>query len=114
MWINHQWTDLRSITNGEWSGSFWQPADDDKAPWTEIDLEKSQKISKVILYESGKNIKSFELQYKAGDIWKTFYKGTTIGPRAEVSIKPIEARFIRLVISSFDAVPQVYEIILLN
>ena len=114
MWINHQWTDLRSITNGEWSGSFWQPADDDKAPWAEIDLEKSQKISKVILYESGKNIKSFELQYKAGDMWITFYKGTTIGTMAEVSIKPIEARFIRLVISSFDAVPQVYEIMLLN
>src|SRR4030042_35659 len=32
-WINHQWVDLKAINNGDWSGSFWQPSDNDKTPW---------------------------------------------------------------------------------
>jgi alpha-L-fucosidase len=39
-WIDHQWVDLKAVNNGDWSGSFWQPADDDKAPWIEFDLGK--------------------------------------------------------------------------
>jgi alpha-L-fucosidase len=113
-WINFQYSDPKSITNGDWSGSFWQAADDDKSPWVEIDLGKPEKFSKVVLYESGNNIKSFELQYKTEESWKTFYNGTTIGQRAEISIKPIEARYIRLIITSFSLPPAVYEIMLLN
>jgi len=113
-WINHQWTDIKSVTNGDWSGSFWQPADDDKAPWIEIDLGKTQKFSKVVIYESVRNIKSFELQYKNGETWKPFHKGTTVGERAEISIKPIEAQFVRMVINTFTATPQIYEIMVLR
>lgn len=114
MWINHQWTDMRSITNGEWSGSFWQPADDDKSPWVEIDLEKPQKISKVILYESGQNIKFFELQYKDGEKWNTFYRGTAMGKKAEVTFRPVVTQFLRLVINSYVSSPQIYEIMVLK
>jgi alpha-L-fucosidase len=113
-WINFQYSDLKSITNGDWSGSFWQAAADDKSPWVEMDLGKPEKFSKVVLYESGKNIKSFELQYKPGDSWETFYKGTTIGQREEIAFKPIESRYIRLAISSFSAPPAIYEMMLLK
>jgi hypothetical protein len=113
-WINHQWVDLKAINNGDWSGSFWQCADDDKTPWIEFDLGKPEKISKAILYESGNNIKSYELQYKSGDLWKTFYKGTTMGPRAEVAFKPLEAQTIRLQIISYTGTLQIYEIMLLK
>ena len=113
-WINHQWVDLKAINNGDWSGSFWQCADDDKTPWIEFDLGKPEKISKAILYESGNNIKSYELQYKSGDLWKTFYKATTMGPRAEVAFKPLEAQTIRLQIGSYTGTLQIYEIMLLN
>ena len=113
-WINHQWTDIKSVTNGDWSGSFWQPADDDKAPWVEIDLGKPERFSKVVIYESVRNIKSFELQYKEGETWKTFHKGTTVGERAEIRIKPIEAQFVRMVINTFTATPQIYEIMVLR
>lgn len=111
---NPRWTDIKSINNGDWVGAYWQPANDDKAPWAEIDLGKSQKITKAVLYESGQNIKTFELQYKSGNEWKTFYKGTTIGSKAEIRFKRIDAQFIRLVISSFSDTPGLYEILLLN
>jgi alpha-L-fucosidase len=108
---NPHWNGIESINNGDWVGTFWQPADDDKLPWAEIDLGSIQEISKVVVYESGKNIKSFELQYKSGEEWKTLYKGTTIGSKAEIVFPSTEIKFIRLVIKSFSDTPGIYEIL---
>jgi alpha-L-fucosidase len=113
-WINFQWTDIKSVTNGDWVGTFWQAEDSDRSPWVMIDLEKPQKTGKIVLYESGQKIKSYELQYKSGEEWKTIKKGTTIGPRTEVVFKPIETQFVKLVISSFSAAPGIYEIMVLR
>jgi len=113
-WINHQWVDLKAVNNGDWSGSFWQPAGDDKDPWVEFDLGKAESISKAVIYESGDNVKSYELQYKSGDTWKTFFKGTTIGQRAEVNFKSVEARSVRLLISSYTGTLQIYEVMFLK
>ena len=113
-WINHEWVDLRTVNNGEWSGSFWKAAADDKQPWIEIDLAKAERISRIFLYESGTNINAFELQYKDGANWKTFHKGTSIGPRAEIIIDPLEMQFVRLQITSFSDVPGIYELMLFN
>ena len=113
-WINHEWVDLKAVNNGEWSGSFWKAAEDDKQPWIETDLGRTEKISKIILYESGSNIKSFELQHKENAGWKTIYKGTTIGSKAEIDIDPVEAQVIRLQITSFSGTPGIYEIMLFS
>lgn len=113
-WINHQWTDIKSVTNGDWSGSFWQPSESDKMPWIEINLGKPQRFSKVVLYESMQKVTSYELQYKDGEEWKTFHSGTTIGLRQEIRIKPVNAQYIRMVINSFSSTPQIYEIMVLN
>jgi alpha-L-fucosidase len=113
-WINHQWVDLKAVNNGDWSGSFWQPAGDDKEPWMEFDLGKPESISKAVIYESGNNVRSYELQYKSGDAWKTFFKGTTIGQRAEVTFKPVEARSVRLLVSSYTGTLQIYEVMFLK
>ena len=110
---NPHWTGIESINNGDWSGIYWQPAGDDKIPWAEMDLGTPQKFSKTVLYESGKNIKAFELQYKSGNDWKTFYKGTTMGSRAEINFKPIVAQVIRLTITSYSDTPGIYEILVL-
>jgi alpha-L-fucosidase len=114
LWINQQWIDIKAVNNGDWSGSFWQPADNDKNPWVEIDLGKPEKISKAILYESGNNVKSYELQYKSGDTWQTFFKGTTIGQRSEVNFKPVDAQSVRLLITSYSGLVQIYEAMLLK
>ena len=111
---NPRGTGIRSINNGDWVGTYWQPANEDKTPWAEIDLGNPQKISKAVIYESGQNIKTFELQYKSGNDWKTFYSGTTIGSKAEIRFTAIDAQVIRMVITSFSATPGIYEIMLLN
>jgi alpha-L-fucosidase len=114
LWINYEWIDLKSINNGDWSGSFWKPADEDKSPWFEIDLGKAEKISKAIIYESGRNIQSFDLQVKSGNDWKTIYTGSTVGSRAEIEFKPVETQVVRLLITSFSKVPGIYEMMLLS
>lgn len=112
--LNPRGTGIRSINNGDWVGSYWQPAKEDITPWAEIDLGNPQKISKAVIYESGQNIKTFELQYKSGNDWKTFYSGATIGSKAEIRFTAINAQVIRMVITSFSATPGIYEIMLLN
>jgi alpha-L-fucosidase len=111
---NPGWTDIKSINNGDWVGTYWQPSNDDMAPWAEIDLGKPQKITKAVIYESGQNIKAFELQVKSGNDWKSIYKGNSIGNKAEIKFPAVNAQIIRLVISSFNRTPGIYEVMLLN
>jgi len=113
-WINHEWVDIKSVNNGEWSGSFWKAAEDDIEPWIEVDLGKTESIRQVVLYESGSNISSYELQCKEGDNWKTIHTGTEIGPKSEVNIGIADIRVMRLVIKSFTGTPGIYEMMLFN
>lgn len=106
-------TGVKSINNGDWVGTFWQPSSEDKKPWVALDLGSPQKISKAVIYEKGGNVKTFELQVKSGNDWKTFYSGTTIGARAEIKFAGIEAQEVRMVIKSFTDTPGIYEILLL-
>lgn len=107
------WRDIKSINNGDLVGHYWTPDVKDKTPWAEIDLGKPEKISNAIIYESGEAVKSFELQYLQGETWKTFYKGTTIGAKAELNFPKITAQEVRLVLKEFSKVPGIYEVVLL-
>jgi len=113
-WIDHQWTDIKAVNNGDWSGSFWQPSPDDKAPWIEVDLGKNENFSRAKVYESGSSIQSYELQYKTGGEWKTFYRERTIKSGAEIKFTEINTREVRFLITSFTATPAIYEIMLLK
>jgi alpha-L-fucosidase len=112
-WSHHQWVDVLSVTNGDWVGDFWHPAEGDEVPWVEIDLGKEENISTAVLYEREENIRSFELQYKSGDEWKTLHSGTTIGSKAVVLFPEVSSRYIRLVIQEYIGTPGIYEIVLL-
>jgi alpha-L-fucosidase len=111
-WSNHQWVELSAVTNGDWSGSFWEPDATDKNPWVEIDLGKPEKITKAILYERGTAIGSYEIQIMKGENWETVYKGTAIGAKSELEFPEISAQKIKLAITDFTGVPGVYEIAL--
>ena len=100
-WSNHQWVELNAVTNGDWSGAFWEPEAKDLNPWIEIDLGKPEKISKAILYERGQSVKAFELQALSGDKWKTIYKGTTIGSKAEIKLPKTTTQKVRLVLKEY-------------
>ena len=110
---NAKWNDVSNVVNGDWSGHFWKPAKDDQQPWITIDIGKNEKISKAVLFESGRSVKAFELQYKKGDNWTTIYEGTTIGEKAAISFSKIEARQLRLLITDTSDVSGIYEIVLL-
>ena len=112
-WSDHQWVELTAVDNGDWSGSFWEPDAKDKTPWVEIDLGKAVKISHTIIYERGNAVRSFELQTMAGDQWKTFYTGKTIGSKLEIKLPKITTQKVRLVLKDFSKVPGIYELVLL-
>ncbi len=112
-WSDHQWIDIRSVTNGDWSGDFWHPAENDALPSLEIDIENIQPVKTAIIYERGNHVKAFELQYKSGEKWVSLYKGKTIGERAQVSFPETRLRYFRLVIRERDGVPGIYEVTLL-
>ena len=113
LWSNHQWVELSAVTNGDWSGSFWEPEAADINPWVEIDLGKPEKISKAILYERGSAIGAYEIQILKGEKWETVYKGTEIGAKSEIEFPEITTQKIKLVINEFSAIPGIYEIVLL-
>ena len=111
-WSNHQWVELKAVTNGDWSGSFWEPDAADKNPWVEIDLGNPEKISKAILYERGAAVSAYEIQILKGENWKTVYKGTQIGAKAEIELQEVSTQKIRLVIKDFSGIPGIYEVAL--
>lgn len=112
-WSNHQWVELKTVTNGDWAGAFWEPNSTDKNPWIEIDLGKPEKISKVIIYERGSLITSFELQIPKGKAWEPVYRGTSIGDKMEIDLQQLTAQKIKFLLNGFSGTPGIYEIVLL-
>jgi alpha-L-fucosidase len=69
--------------------------------WLEVDLGKPQTFDRATIHECvqyGARVKSFELQAKDGDGWKTFHNGTGIGQKLELKFAPVTARIVRLAI----------------
>lgn len=108
-----RWHDVSSVVNGDWVSHDWRAAKTDKTPWVEIDLGKREKISKAVLFESGRSVKAFELQYLINGEWKTLETGKTIGNRLELDFPEVEAQNVRLQIVDFEGTPAIYEIVLL-
>jgi alpha-L-fucosidase len=111
-WSNHLWIDKKSLTNGDWVGDSWHPSENDVNPWIEINLGSVQKVKSAVLYESGQNIKAFQLQYKSGNKWISLYKGKSIGSRLEVAFRETELQNFRLLIEKSDGIPVLYELAL--
>ncbi len=110
---NPHWRDAKSVNDGDWVGHFWTPAKDDKTPWVEIDLGQAEKISEVIIFESGKVVEAYEIQYLSGNKWETAHKGKTIEDGKTIKLPNVTAQNIRLVLTGFSAIPGIYEMIIL-
>lgn len=112
-WTNHQWIDIKYLTDEDWVCDFWHPSKNDLKPWIAINLGLPQKVKEAIIYERGEQIKTYELQYKSGEEWKTFFKGEKIGSKADVAFPEVQAQWFRLLIQEFSGAPEIYEIVLL-
>ena len=108
-----RWKGISFVNNGDWSGLYWSPSKVDKRPWAEIDLGKPEKVSEAVIFEKGNVVRSFEIQYKSGENWKTAYRGKTLGAKSEIRLPRFTAREVRLVITESSDTPEIYEITLL-
>jgi alpha-L-fucosidase len=79
--------------------------------WLEVDLGAPTAIGRVMIDEPEeyKRVQAFELQFKDGDAWKTFHKGTAIGPRWTAKFEPVTARYVRLNILKAADGPTIWE-----
>jgi alpha-L-fucosidase len=110
---NPDWNGASSVNDGDWVGHSWMPARGDSQPWIGITLDRHEKISKAILYESGSSVSAFEIQYLKGEEWNTLYKGAGIGSRDEIEFPAVEAKKVRLLITGYSDIPSIYEMVLL-
>lgn len=88
----------------------WGAARDARSGWIEVDLGGSVTLRRAVVVEGDWNrVRKFELQYKEGDVWRTFYCGKTIGT-LRLSFEPVTARFVRLNILQATDVPTIWEL----
>lgn len=80
-----------------------------KQAWLEIDLGKPTKFNRAIISEEFDRVQKFELQYKVGEQWRTFTKGTKIGNKLELKFPSITARHVRLNILNATDGPTIWE-----
>jgi alpha-L-fucosidase len=111
-WSRYRWAEASAINNGDWTGTVWEPEENDKNPWIEIDLGKPEKISQAVIYEAENDVKAFEVQAQVGEQWKTIYKGKTIGEKSKLKLPKTTTSKVRLVLSDFNQTPQIFEIVL--
>jgi alpha-L-fucosidase len=88
----------------------WACDDDQKQAWLEVDLGKPATFSRAMIAEAyPKRVQSFELQYKDGDAWKTFARGTTIGEKWTAEFEPVTAQVVRLTVLEATVGPTIWE-----
>jgi len=76
--------------------------------WLEVDLGKAETFDHAVIEEYSNRVKSFELQYKDGDDWKTFYQGGVINNCLTVNFDPVTAQVVRFLINGKGG-PSIYE-----
>jgi alpha-L-fucosidase len=88
-----------NLTDGDPKNS-WQPAENDKDIWVEVDLDEKISIGAVSVVEPWRpwNNKGqkLELQYLKGSQWKTAKEFATNGTGHTENIKPVKAQKFRL------------------
>ena len=74
-----------------------------------MDLGKVTSIRRVIIDEGDwDRVRKFEVQTKKGNKWQTVISGTKIG-KADLTFKPVSARYFRLNILEANEVPTIIE-----
>ena len=91
------------------TGTRWATDSGTKQAWLEVDLGKSMTFSRAVISEEFDRIQKFELQYRDGQQWRTFTKGTKIGNKLELNFSSITARHVRLNILDATEGPTIWE-----
>jgi len=79
---------------------FWMPKEGDERPWIEVDLGNPETFSEVGITELFGKVRAYELQYRDGSGWRTFYRDAgTIDNLVVHLAKPVTAQRVRLLIT---------------
>jgi alpha-L-fucosidase len=101
-----------SFATDSTSRSSWKAAKGQTTSWLMVDFVNPASIGSIALSEvvdhSGKNIRSFKLEYKnEKEEWITIVNGQYLGEAFQTSFKPITARYFRLNILDAETAPQI-------
>jgi len=108
VWPNPGYEPDKAVDDDD--GTRWGAGSDARSGWLEIDLGKPETLNRAVILEGPWNrVRAFELQYKDGEAWKTFAKGTKIGT-LRLTFEPVTTRFVRLNILSATNVPTIWEV----
>ncbi len=89
----------------------WATDNGTRQAWITVDLDRPLTIQKVRIDEAiASRVKQFELQYRAGEDWKTIFTGTTIGHWFQQSFTPVTAREFRVNILDASEGPTISDI----
>ena len=80
-----------------------------KQVWLEVDLGRPMTFNRARISEAYDRVQEFELQYKDGDQWRTFVRGTKIGLDFSKQFEPVTARQVRLNILNAAEGPSIWE-----
>jgi len=77
--------------------------------WLEVDLGQDRTFDRVWLSEPYNRVRRFELQFREGDQWRTFFHGKRIGEDFSASFPPVTARRVRLDLAETTDGPSIWE-----
>jgi len=93
----------------------WATDSGTKQAWLEVDLGISTQFNRVVVREAyAGRVQKFQLQYKAGETWRTFHEGTTLGEMATIDFDAVTARYVRLNILDATEGPTIWEVQVLS
>ena len=77
--------------------------------WLEVNLGEPMTLERAFISEAYDRVRSFELQYRDGEAWKTFARSGRIGEGLKMKFEPVTARFVRLNILEAVEGPTIWE-----
>lgn len=88
----------------------WATPKGTRQAWLEVDLGKPVTFDRALIAEAFPcRVQSFEMQYRDGEAWKTFYKGKTLGELWTQAFEPVTARQVRLSVLDATDGPTIWE-----
>jgi alpha-L-fucosidase len=80
-----------------------------KQAWLEVDLGEPTTFNRARISEEFDHVQEFELHYKEGDEWRTFARGSKLGPDYSSQFESVTARHVRLNILKASDAPSIWE-----
>jgi alpha-L-fucosidase len=86
----------------------WRADEGSSSASLEIELGETYSFGSAVIEDDG-SVEEFEIEAKTVGIWKTVYRGTTIGRRLRVQFEPVRSDRVRLNILSATDTPSIWE-----